>query len=487
MGHIRIRLLMIIIATCTMGEASLSAQAARSVHEIVSALRRFEEISGHDVDVPPAVSENLTALKHALRDLIVEIAGAPETVATDPNILAARVVERLGREDVPVGDEGGYGAIESIELRRPKEYPDWLVATTGLSIPYGLDVSLYLFERQGGTWKHALTVESNGYKTIRGAQGWLKYRVAPPIPGAKPYLVTAEVSPSDVSVWQALRLKVFRVGAKPEAPLILANRALGYCLDEPYYLTVRATGFGLIYLGNVVDLELAGWRGVHYLEYAVSARRASIVRETAVDPYRLIQKWASESWPVASRLADPSAKDGVRAWHQRFRESGWACGLGQIRLGQRRQGDHEQLLAEAGCEEDDNRFPSAHVLLAPQSDGFHIASVSGTEATLPETGGYTVYSAGRPGLTDPIPETVVQPKLPADTPPDVPSPVRLRLSITVDEDGNVGSVSVLDWPEDRLKIVLPAIQAVRKWKYRPGMKDGKPVKVSLQVEVVFER
>ena len=34
---------------------------------------------------------------------------------------------------------------------------------------------------------------------------------------------------------------------------------------------------------------------------------------------------------------------------------------------------------------------------------------------------------------------------------------------------------------------MPAIQAVRKWKYRPGVKDGHPAKVAVNVEVVFER
>jgi hypothetical protein len=57
----------------------------------------------------------------------------------------------------------------------------------------------------------------------------------------------------------------------------------------------------------------------------------------------------------------------------------------------------------------------------------------------------------------------------------------------VNEDGSVGTVGILDWPEDQFRVVVPGIQAVKKWKYKPGMKDGKPVKVSLEVEVVFER
>lgn len=486
MSKLSFRIFILLSITCCACEVGFASQSGRSIRQIVSELRRYQSTSGDEVDVPPVVSENLTALKHGLRDLIVETVTAPETVTSEPGILAAKVVDRLESEDVPVGEEGGFGTIEGIELRRPNEYPDWLVATTSLGIPYGLDVSLYVFEKNGSAWKHALTVESNGYKTIRDAQGWLEYHVAPLLAGMQPYLVTSEISPNDVSVWQALRLKVLRVGATPDSPSILATRTLGYCLDEPYYLSVRAAGFGLIYIGNPVDRELAGWRGIHYLEYAVSPTRASIVRETAIDPYNLIRNWANENWTKASRLVDAPARETARAWHERFRTSRWACGLGQIHLSHRIQAGHDQLLAEAGCEEGENKSASAYVLFAARGDGFHIASVS--DSMIPaENQGYTVYFAKSPGLTDPISETVVHPKLPPGTPPDIPGPVKLRLQITVNEDGTVGSVSVPDWPNDRFKIVVPAIQAVRKWKYKPGTMDGKPVKISIEVEVVFER
>ncbi len=32
-----------------------------------------------------------------------------------------------------------------------------------------------------------------------------------------------------------------------------------------------------------------------------------------------------------------------------------------------------------------------------------------------------------------------------------------------------------------------AVEAVRQYKYKPGMKDGKPVMVELNVEVKFQR
>jgi hypothetical protein len=48
-------------------------------------------------------------------------------------------------------------------------------------------------------------------------------------------------------------------------------------------------------------------------------------------------------------------------------------------------------------------------------------------------------------------------------------------------------MSIPDWPEDQPGIVVPAIQAVKKWKYKPSMKDGNTKKMSIDVEVVFEK
>ncbi len=224
-------------------DAAHQGRSSKSLREIVSQLRRYELTLGDSTDVPPAVSQNLIFLKHAVRDLIVEVAGANDTIETDPQVLTHRVIESLERQDIPVGDEHeGYGAIGEIELRCPKEYQNWMIATTSLSIPYGSDVSLYLFEKSGSSWKHAITVESNGYKTIHEAQGWLKYWVSSPNPSFKPYIVTAEVSPSSASVWQALRLNVLRVGVQLDSPYVLATRTFSYCLDEPYFLSIPYCG-----------------------------------------------------------------------------------------------------------------------------------------------------------------------------------------------------------------------------------------------------
>jgi hypothetical protein len=332
-----------------------------------------------------------------------------------------------------------------------------------------------------------LTVESNGYATISGAQGWLTYYVAPPMPGQKPYLVTADITPSSASVWQGLRVKVLRIGSTPETPVELARRGLSYCLHDAYYFSIRANGFGLIYLTFAVDRELAGFRGVHYLEYAVDYSRASRVKEVTIDPYNVVGKWATEDWLIASHAVDASAREGLREWHQRFRTDRWACGLGGLRVTHRLDGDREQLLAVADCRGGDDKAASAYVVFAGGCRGFRIVSISSKKPALPEESGDTVWGAGGPGLTDPVLEHSVRPKLPAGVPLTGTTPVSIPFRIVVKEDGSIDpAVTVRSWPLSDDRSVVQGIKAVRQWKYKPGFKNGRPVKVSLDVDVVFE-
>jgi len=60
---------------------------------------------------------------------------------------------------------------------------------------------------------------------------------------------------------------------------------------------------------------------------------------------------------------------------------------------------------------------------------------------------------------------------------------RVVLSMTIDEGGVPRAIKVarsLSLPLDQR-----AIEAVEKWRFRPGMKDGKPVAAQASIEVRF--
>ncbi|HVR12100.1 MAG TPA: TonB family protein [Thermoanaerobaculia bacterium] len=64
-------------------------------------------------------------------------------------------------------------------------------------------------------------------------------------------------------------------------------------------------------------------------------------------------------------------------------------------------------------------------------------------------------------------------------PPGVP------MSIVVAADGTVESVVLRDWPAEPAGLAA-AVEAVRRWQFEPGRKDGQPVSVALEVRVDFE-
>lgn len=76
------------------------------------------------------------------------------------------------------------------------------------------------------------------------------------------------------------------------------------------------------------------------------------------------------------------------------------------------------------------------------------------------------------------------------TAPTYPAAVRQRktggsvfLMVTVDAQGNVTKVDV-EKASDR-ELEAPAVEAVRKWKFEPGMRDGKKVPFKMRLPIKF--
>lgn len=61
----------------------------------------------------------------------------------------------------------------------------------------------------------------------------------------------------------------------------------------------------------------------------------------------------------------------------------------------------------------------------------------------------------------------------------------VRLEATIRRDGSVGAIRVLESPGKRYGFDQAAIDAVRQWRYRPALKDGRPVKTSLAITLEF--
>lgn len=116
-------------------------------------------------------------------------------------------------------------------------------------------------------------------------------------------------------------------------------------------------------------------------------------------------------------------------------------------------------------------------------DGGGIGSGKGPGFGVGDGGGVSggAYQVGG-GVSNPVP--IFRPE------PDYPDQARkarfqgtVTLSVIVDASGNVSSVHV-SRPMG-MGLDEKAIEAVKKWKFRPGMKNGKPVPVYANIELTF--
>jgi periplasmic protein TonB len=62
----------------------------------------------------------------------------------------------------------------------------------------------------------------------------------------------------------------------------------------------------------------------------------------------------------------------------------------------------------------------------------------------------------------------------------------VELSVVVKDDGTVGDVKVTKSLDDKYGLDEQAVIAMKKWRFKPGTKDGKPVAVEVTVEMSFK-
>jgi len=93
---------------------------------------------------------------------------------------------------------------------------------------------------------------------------------------------------------------------------------------------------------------------------------------------------------------------------------------------------------------------------------------------------------GMAGLEPPvvIPSTRVHPDY-----PEIARKARISgsvlLLIVIDAEGRVGSIEVVESPDPRFGFELAAIEAVKRWRYRPARLGGRPVSVQASVRIEF--
>jgi protein TonB len=105
-----------------------------------------------------------------------------------------------------------------------------------------------------------------------------------------------------------------------------------------------------------------------------------------------------------------------------------------------------------------------------------MATVSAQEAS-------TVYASGN-GVSLPV---VVKSVTPSYTSEALRRKIAgtIILEAVVLSNGTVGNVSVVRSVDPYFGLDEQAFKAMKQWQFNPGLKDGKPVAVRVQVEMIF--
>lgn len=116
--------------------------------------------------------------------------------------------------------------------------------------------------------------------------------------------------------------------------------------------------------------------------------------------------------------------------------------------------------------------------------------LSGCETTSSPSQSVTLYKTAFSGTFYDVSQVEVKPRAVRTVPPHYPMNLRNRredgkavVSLIVEPDGSLSEIQVA--AATAAEFGDAAIASVRQWKFLPGRKNGEPVRVHIEIPVVF--
>ncbi len=245
-------------------------------------------------------------LKHDVRDLLFQ---AANTVGpADVRSLVINQLKAQGKNLSAPSDIPSYGSIKNVTVATPPGHPELMAITTTLGITCGEDTSLYLLRKMNAQWTTVLTVETNGYPEISGAQGFFKYAISPSAADGGFFVVTANVTPWCSSMWQTLRYQVHRVSGTSNRLTSLSSDI--YIGGPEYTLFADSNTFTLQYQA-AQRLDPGILLRTHIQKFRVNEAAVDRIPPLALQPQDFLAEWLSLPWEEAKQWAAP----GLQPWH----------------------------------------------------------------------------------------------------------------------------------------------------------------------------
>jgi len=318
----------IFVATCTFILASpMCARAQQSAS--VGIPRLIEDLRAIPVpsdpaaadQVPPEARPVLQSLKKQLRDLIAR--SLETSVASDPSATLNVALQPQGLQVDPIEADHPALAIQhyaqtvSIHLERPANNPNLLAVETSIGLACGDDSSLYVFARKGVSWRNLLSLESDSYDDLAGANGHLSFSISPPEHGGHWYAVVARMSPQCASPWRPMTYEILRPTHDPWHPDILLSGMETARWDHDLTLVTDLKTLQVHFIGSM-HLETVANQREHVLNFQLKGGRFLRVAPLAWGPEEFVDEWLDLNWESAASWSERKSKDRLYAWHERL-------------------------------------------------------------------------------------------------------------------------------------------------------------------------
>lgn len=275
-------------------------------------------------DVPDAIVPLLSSFKKQIRELIVLTLESHPALAK-PETLRDYVMHTLNDADVITDrgkhdstDDYKYGLVQDVSIRRPSARPDLLGVVVTLRIPCGTDSSLYLFQKDGGHWKLALTHESDAYKQVSGALGGLQYSVSSSAGSKSWYAVEAWTDPWCTSVWHAINYRALSPGQSPDRPRVLFSSEHSSNISYVAHVEAQPTSFQIRF-ADYQQLDFILWIREHIQAYDMTRSPPQRISPLGIKPEDFFDEWLDLPWEVAARWIAPKQSNDLEGWHAKIK------------------------------------------------------------------------------------------------------------------------------------------------------------------------
>ena len=208
-------------------------------------------------DVDPSAQAGIERLKDRLQSFVDAVMRcAPPTA--DADALQRQIASQGDAVDPPAFDPKTPGPdrmgeslayeVRVIEGRWP------IVAVVAhFGIECGSDSILMLYKHKAGRWSDVMVRRSKPYRSISGAWEELEYDISEPDAKGRWFVVTANVNPWCVSVWQRVHFDVARPGPMPRQPKVLLSRSNTINIEDGVTIEAGRSVFTVRYDGRSLD------------------------------------------------------------------------------------------------------------------------------------------------------------------------------------------------------------------------------------------